>query len=88
MLQSRFEELKRLYPSSAILDRASGIVGSKTLMINYVNDDFTVGTKRYEQGDHVPLFAISEGSRLQLDVGVPKCLKVVVVNHSVFSDFQ
>lgn len=87
MTYARFTELKRLYPSSAILERASGIVGPKTLKVNWVAEDDSVGTKRYETGETVPLIAISEDSQLQINIGLSLKVKKVIVNHEVFSDW-
>lgn len=90
MLESRFDLLKVMYPSSAILGRASGIVGPAGLKIGYVTEAGQECVKKYEPGATVPLIAISEDAQLKIDVGLSECVKPtgVVVNHSVFSDFS
>lgn len=90
MLSSRFDLLKSLYPSSAILGARSGIVGPLGLKIGYVNEGNVACVKKYEQGATIPLIAISEDAQLKIDVGLNECVKPtgVVVNHEVFSDFS
>lgn len=87
MTRARLLALKLAFPSGNVLDEAQGIVGSKTLIVNWVTGDDCVGTKRYEPGETVPILGI-ESDQLRINVGVSECVKKFVVNHSVFSDWS
>lgn len=86
MTEARFEALKVLYPSANIMGRAKGIVGPAGIYVGYVMEG-KPRTKRFEPGDRIPLMVILV-DELKLDVGIPDHVKVVVVSHELFSDFE